>query len=102
MTWTRIVLARLVLCGADMRISRLPTFPILEVIHGLPDGLVQPLRGPILEVLVRIEEVLEDLGGFGMAHLVLEGQIPQLELHEVCDVFLLELVAPAWEVRRRI
>ena len=62
---------------------------------GLLDGVVQPLRGPLLEMLVRIEEVLEDPGGFGMTHLVLEGQIPQLELHEVCDVFLLELVAPA-------
>ena len=77
-----------------MRISRLPTFPILEVIHGLTDARVQPFRGNI-EMLVSIEEVLEDPGGFGMAHLVLEGQIPQLELHEVCDVFLLELVAPA-------
>ena len=46
-------------------------------------------------MLVSNEEVLEDPGGFGIAHLVLEGQIPQLELHEVCDVFLLELVAPA-------
>ena len=59
------------------------------------DGVVQPLRGPRLELLVRIEEVLEDPGGFGMAHLVLEGQIPQFELHEVCDTLFLELVAPA-------
>ena len=102
LTWTRIVLVRLVLCGTDMKISRHPIFPILEVLHGLLDSEVldcraQPLRGPgpLLEHMARLHEVLDDPGGFGMAHLVLEGQKPELEVHEPIDADVLELVAPA-------
>ena len=67
------MLARLVLRGTDMRISRLPMFPIIHVLNRLLDGGMQPLRGSLLEREARLREVRQDPDGFGIAHLVFAG-----------------------------
>ena len=69
LTWTRIMLDRLVL---TYMVSLVRKLEVLEVLHGLLDGGVQPPRGSLLELDVWLHEVLHDPGGFDMAQLILE------------------------------
>ena len=85
----------------NVRILGLPAGPIVEVLHGLRDGLVQPPRWALRKLLTRLHEVMEDPGSLGLAHLIFGCEVPELPGDERVDLAFFELLGPAREVIRR-
>ena len=106
MLW-RILGARILLFCLDrgcthVRILRLPKLPVAEVLDGLLDGSMSPSRGPFLELLAWLHEVIEDPGALGLAHGITACEVRELPRDEPFHVARLELLCPATEVLWRV
>ena len=100
--YTRICLVPLDLGCSNVRILGLPDCPVVEVLDGLLDGRVCPEGWTLLVVLTGLHEVMEDPGGFGLAHGVAGREVRELPSNEAVHLAKHELLGPTREVFLRI